>query len=323
MTNYFLAHDLLRTRVSQKRVIETLLETAGPELFTNIASESELVSAWRTFEQLSSAHVNEIEAGIENGPIHSQYDQAEAVLLGPSGTLTGALVRLLYGLRESIFEKLDATGGIDVDIADYWDLVAWEALADLIRFGGIERLTQMDHRGGAQQIRASEIEDPSVIELPLGPTHQPLKDLFAYWENKKSTLSAPPRSAICPDELPATLLPYLALVDVIGESPRFRVRLFGTRLAMAYGEDVTGRYLDEIDLSSIGPDILAYLTTMVRECRPQAVRAHLWKKTDQRHIEYERIGLPLSENGSSVNMILCGFAGFRTWRYAPTTSRST
>jgi len=312
MSNHFLADDLLRTRVRHKRVIETLLETAGPELFTSVESEPDLVGAWRTYEQLSSAHVKEIEAGVEDGPIHSQYDEAEAVLLGPSRTLTGALVRLLYGLRESICEKLDATGGVDVDIADYWDLVVWEALADLIRLGGIERLTQQNRRGRAQH--SSEVEKPSVIELPFGPTHQPLKDLFAYWENKRGARMAPPRSAIRPEELPTTLLPNLALIDVVGEPPRFRLRLFGTRLVMAYGEDITGRYLDEIDLCTVGPEILTYLTTMVRECRAQAVCAHLWKRADDRHIEYERIGLPLSENGASVNMILCAFAGFRTWQ---------
>jgi hypothetical protein len=312
MSNHFLADDLLRTRVRHKRVVETLLEAAGPELFASIESEPDLVSAWRAYEQLSSAHVNEIEAGVEDGPIHSQYDDAEAVLLGPSRTLTGALVRLLYGLRESICEKLDATGSVDVDIADYWDLVVWEALADLIRLGGIERLTQPNHRSGARH--SLQAEKPSVIELPFGPTHQPLKDLFAYWKDKKGARIAPPQSAIRPEELPTTLLPHLALIDVVGELPRFRMRLFGTRLIMVYGEDITGRYLDEIDLCAVGPEILTYLTTMVRECHAQTVCAHLWKKASDRHIEYERIGLPLSEDGASVNMILCGFAGFKMWQ---------
>ena len=141
MADRHLADDLLRTRVRRNRVVEMLLKTVGPELLMSVESEPYLVKAWRTFEQLSVAYVDEIDAGIEDGPIHSQYDQAEATLLGPSGSLSGALIRLVYGVRESIRERLDATGNIDVDTADYWDLVVWEALADLIKLGGIERLT--------------------------------------------------------------------------------------------------------------------------------------------------------------------------------------
>jgi len=140
MTDRLRADDLLRTRVRRNRVIEMLLETAGPELLMSIGGERYLVNAWCTFERLSAAYINEVEAGLEDGPIHSQYDQAEAILLGPSESLSGALIRLLYGVRESIRERLDDTGKIDVDTADYWDLVVWEALADLIKLGGIERL---------------------------------------------------------------------------------------------------------------------------------------------------------------------------------------
>jgi hypothetical protein len=137
--------------------------------------------------------------------------------------------------------------------------------------------------------------------------------LYAYWVGKKGSRTAPPKAAIRTEELPPTLLPYLALLDVIGEPPRFRIRLFGTGLSAAYGEDVSTKFLDEIDLSTIGPDILTYLTALVRERRPQAVRVQLRKQVDGRRIEYERIGLPLSEDGAAVNMILCGFVPIRTW----------
>jgi hypothetical protein len=141
MTDRLRADELLRARVHRNRVIEMLLEMAGPELLMSIEGERHLVNAWFTFEQLSVAYINEVDAGVEDGPIQSQYDQAEAILLGPSGTLSGALIRLLYGMRESIRETLDDTGKIDVGTADYWDLVVWEALADLIKLGGIERLS--------------------------------------------------------------------------------------------------------------------------------------------------------------------------------------
>lgn len=149
---------------------------------------------------------------------------------------------------------------------------------------------------------------PGAIEPLAEPTHQSLKDLHAYWLAKKGTKVAPPRSAIVPDEIVA-LLPYIALIDVVAGDPlRYRFRLFGTALVAAYGQDVTGKYVDEIDLNGIGPDVIEHVTRVVRECSPLAVRTRFTKTGDQRYVQYERIGLPLSEDGSTVNMILFGFA---------------
>jgi len=154
---------------------------------------------------------------------------------------------------------------------------------------------------------------PTIVELPSGPTHPSLKFLRAYWQAKKGDRIAPPRSAIHPEELAVALLPNLALLDVVGDPPRFRVRLFGTGLVAAYGEDITARYLDEIEFGSIAADVHAGFIAVVRGCRPQTVLVQLIKQGERRHLEYERIALPLSQDGVSVNMILCGFAVIRIW----------
>lgn len=133
-----------------------------------------------------------------------------------------------------------------------------------------------------------------------------MKALYAYWLSKKGASRAPPRSAIHPEEIVA-LLPSIALVDVVGDPPRFRVRLFGTNLVAAYGQDITGKFTDEIDLDTIGADLDAHMRRVARECRPHVVRVELTKADDRRRIEYERIWLPLSaDGGSTVNMLLGG-----------------
>src|SRR5579872_2333958 len=88
--------------------------------------------------------------------------------------------------------------------------------------------------------------DAGNIELLSEPGHQSLRNLHAYWLLKKGAAIAPPRTAIDPAEI-LPLLPNVALLDVIGHPPRFRFRLFGTALAAAYGQDVTGQFLDQID----------------------------------------------------------------------------
>ena len=146
-----------------------------------------------------------------------------------------------------------------------------------------------------------------AVEELAEPRHPALRQLLAYWLSKKGAARAPSRSAIRPEEI-VPLLPNLALVDVIGDPPRFRVRLFGTRLVEAYGEDITGKFTDEIDLNSLAPHLESQLKRVARECRPHVMRVQLTKAEDQRRIEYERIWLPLSADGETVNMLLGGVA---------------
>jgi hypothetical protein len=154
-------------------------------------------------------------------------------------------------------------------------------------------------------IRSARVTQPGIVEELPEPSHKSLKALHAYWLSKKGSRIAPPRSAIKPAEI-ASLLPTIALIDVIGEPPRFCFRLFGTGLAAAYGRDLTGKFLDEIDIDSIDTKILRQAENMVRNCRVRVARDRFTKR-DGRHIEYERISLPLSNDGSTVNMILVGY----------------
>jgi hypothetical protein len=145
------------------------------------------------------------------------------------------------------------------------------------------------------------------IEELSEPHHPSLRQLHAYWQSKKGTQIAPSRSAILPEEIVAHL-PHVALVDVIGDPLRFRFRLFGSALVAAYGQDLTGKFLDEIDFGAWSiSEIAARATKVVRDCKMHVGRMRFTKKGDNRRIEYERILLPLSNDGSTVSMILCGY----------------
>ena len=47
---------------------------------------------------------------------------------------------------------------------------------------------------------------------------------------------------------------------------------------------------------------------VVRDWRPHVVRVQLKRADDRRRIEYERVWLPLSADGKTVNMLLGGVA---------------
>ena len=146
----------------------------------------------------------------------------------------------------------------------------------------------------------------TIEEVPR-PIHGSLRDLYAYWLAKRNCRVAPPRSTIWLEDV-ARLIPNIALIDVVGDPPRFRFHLCGTRLAEAYGENVTGKYLDEMDLGSISFQTINLYARIVRERRAQVVRARFTKHRDGRYVDYERIGLPLSEDGKAVSRILCAYA---------------
>lgn len=151
---------------------------------------------------------------------------------------------------------------------------------------------------------------PGTIEEVPEPTHELLRSVHDYWVAKRGLRIAPPWSVMQLDEM-AAFLPDIAFIDVVGDPPRFRFRFCGTRAAEAFGDDVAGKFLDEIDFRTVSlrRDIfVSFFTKIVQECRPQAVRIRFTKQQDECYLDYERIALPLSEDGRTVNMILCAYA---------------
>jgi hypothetical protein len=151
-----------------------------------------------------------------------------------------------------------------------------------------------------------------MSEQPLQLAHATLKRLHAYWLEKKGERIAPPRSAIKPDEV-VDLLPDISIVEVVGDPPRFRSRLVGTRIVAAFGRESTGRFLDEVDYADIKPEVFERLNAAVAERRPN-VRRSAFTTADGRRLEYESVILPLSADGEAIDMLLIGVAVERAYQ---------
>ncbi|NIA67634.1 PAS domain-containing protein [Pelagibius litoralis] len=129
-----------------------------------------------------------------------------------------------------------------------------------------------------------------------------IRCLYDYWSNLLAGRQAPARSDVDPRAMPR-ILPHLGLFDVENDPRRYRVRLMGTNVVEWYGCDVTGHYLDEIDLGLNPGTVFSILDHVVRSMTP----AHMvseYTKQDGRRIRCERIVLPLSDNQRQVNMLL-------------------
>lgn len=143
----------------------------------------------------------------------------------------------------------------------------------------------------------------------LDPKHEPLRKLLAYWLAKKGDRPAPQRADIDPAEI-KSLLPHLGIVDVEradvdGRPLRFRYRLAGTEIAKAYGFDLTGRYLDELDLNNHQQDITAEYARAAETGEPSC-SVFEYTRNDGRHISYERLVLPMSSDGRIIDMLIGG-----------------
>jgi len=165
---------------------------------------------------------------------------------------------------------------------------------------------------------------------PFGPIrNRALQHLVAYWFDKRCGRLMPALTDIDPTEIPS-VLSNIWLCDYLSESGRFRYRLAGEEINDFWDFNLSGKYLEEI----IPPERLASAT---KKCRaavdlPAIVydRACL-SLTEEITKNGERIILPLSDDGRTVNALLG--ATHRDWfrdleldpftTYSETTSVAT
>jgi len=128
-----------------------------------------------------------------------------------------------------------------------------------------------------------------------------LRQLRAYWEERRSGCFAPARRSIDPVDL-ACVLGDVALIEVERDPLRFRYRLHGTNLVKRTNVDMTGRSTEEVRDPEFRRLLREILTEVYASQRPWQARANRsWLKGPG---DFEVLLLPLSEDGESVTMIL-------------------
>lgn len=129
-----------------------------------------------------------------------------------------------------------------------------------------------------------------------------LRRLYAHWQEVRGGRKAPARSDIDPARI-VTVLPNIAIFDVEDSPRRYRIRLMGTRNVSWYGADPTGCYLDELDLGDGRQDLFDLLDRIVAAGVPGHITGQ-YSKVDGRTLRYERLFMPLSNDGRRVDMLI-------------------
>jgi hypothetical protein len=146
-----------------------------------------------------------------------------------------------------------------------------------------------------------------MTETPLALVDADLRRLYEFWKERRGTRMAPARAEFDPLAL-RYVLGNLLLVDVLRDPLRFRYRLCGTNIVARVGFDLTGRFVDEHPEPQFRDFALGRYRKVVEFAAPlHDLRNQVF---DQRTRRYEVLMLPLSSDGSSIDMVLVAMKYF-------------
>ena len=128
-----------------------------------------------------------------------------------------------------------------------------------------------------------------------------LQKLFEYWDGLRNGRVMPCRRDFCPTALPS-VLPYISMVDVERSPRRYKCRLLGTETVKALGKDVTGKYLHEVPEVAL----LGERFDWVVDNKASYTNSSHMNWSEKTFLAYEAVGLPLSQHGDDVDIIMYG-----------------
>ncbi len=144
-----------------------------------------------------------------------------------------------------------------------------------------------------------------MFVLPAEASEPEFGDLLRYWSGKRNGELLPGRRDIDPLELPRYLLPRIVLLDVVRLDGRFRFRfrLVGTGYVEVLGRDPTGTFYDEIAAPAQTQVPIDVMNRIVATREPVFFTGPL-SLPRKDYSMVKRLGLPLSRDGRTVDMIL-------------------
>lgn len=136
---------------------------------------------------------------------------------------------------------------------------------------------------------------------PVKLRNKTIKAAFDYWNEKRADRDMPARGDIDPAEI-VPLLPHVMLVDVAHDPLDFSFRLVGTEVVHRYGREFTGRRLLDLDLDHVKQQVFEEYSLSVERGQPEYF-VDDYMMTDGRVMHFERLLMPLSDDGRQVNML--------------------
>ena len=155
-------------------------------------------------------------------------------------------------------------------------------------------------------LKFSQFDPGSIGEELSQPTKLRLRRLLDYWNEKRGNRPMPSRADIDPLDF-QYLLGDIAIVDVIGDPPRFHFRLFGSNLVARLGADLTGKTPGDHPDPMFGEVMNSTYREVVEKKSPTMTRRRMIGLS-RNLFQFEVLRLPLSSDGKRVDKLLIGVA---------------
>jgi len=130
------------------------------------------------------------------------------------------------------------------------------------------------------------------------------QEFYDYWRSKCRTGVFPSRHDILPEEITAQL-PMTTIMERVegAEGNRYRHRLAGTGYWNLYGKEIQGKHVDELPIGC-RVDYWHRVLDQVIDTRKPYVGVTRPNTPNGSHMAQFWVRLPLSDNGTDINMIL-------------------
>jgi len=139
-------------------------------------------------------------------------------------------------------------------------------------------------------------------KVPAGCSEK-IRRFIDYWRAQHDGDMLPGRQHIDPIDFP-DLLPNIRLIDVVGDPPRFKVRLTGERVSDHFGRSLTGQYFDDVFPQFENRESCkAFIKTMENR-RPYWNLGVCDLNPEKDFVPFERLVLPLASDGKTVDLLL-------------------
>lgn len=159
------------------------------------------------------------------------------------------------------------------------------------------------------------MNNPSVSAVVTeNPAHldNPILDAFLdYWNARRAARLMPSRAEINPNDV-KTYLGWLCFLEALPGYEDFRFRLIGSRVAEYFLSDATGLTVREAYAAAkagrSATDAVLWILHKTCTLRvPMRVTGEGGDWRDHYFPDYDALYLPLSEDGVTANMVMCGF----------------
>ena len=128
-----------------------------------------------------------------------------------------------------------------------------------------------------------------------------LRRMHEYWVGKASGRPLPDRKDLDPSEI-TDILPYLSIVEVVGDAPRYRYRLLGTQVIEAIGFNATNLFIDDVFTGGDAAFMVGLLSEVCAKVQP--IYAASAFKAGEYGMSTERLLLPFSLGGDRTVQIV-------------------